>query len=121
MMIAQPANLPIPSPTASPVTVPPIQENTIDLIVTLLQQLAPEQQQYVLDFVEFLVQKYATPPTMEQQSEAQPPEHQDAEPTIWEKLRNIMAEVPDEEWAKVPTDGSYQHDHYLYGTPKREL
>ena len=57
MMIAQPANLPITSPTASPLAVTPTQENTIDLILTLLQQLPPEQQQLVLDFAEFLVQK----------------------------------------------------------------
>jgi hypothetical protein len=32
-----------------------------------------------------------------------------------------MAKLPDEVWENMPTDGSYQHDHYLYGTPKREL
>ena len=105
-MIAQPANLPIPSPTASPVTVPPTQENTIDRILTLLQQLAPEQQQYVLDFVEFLVQKHnsKTPKS-----------------DLWDILDRAAANIPQEERALMPTDGSYQHDHYLYGTPKREL
>ncbi len=93
-MIAQPAK----SPTNQP--------DTLDKIQTYLHHLAPAQQQQVLDFVEFLVQKN------------QPSEPQK---TIWQKIDELMAEVPDEQWAMVPTDGSYQHDHYLYGTPKREL
>jgi len=28
--------------------------------------------------------------------------------------------IADEEVAKMPTDGSINHDHYLYGTSKRE-
>jgi hypothetical protein len=38
---------------------------------------------------------------------------------IWEVAREIAATIPDEEWAKLPTDGAEQHDHYIYGTPKR--
>ncbi len=116
-MVAQPASSPVVQPVEA--NTPPA--TTIDRILALLQQLDPAQQQLVLEFVEFLVQKYTKQPTIEPQLEAQPTEPQETEPSIWEKLRNIMADVPDEEWAKVPTDGSYQHDHYLYGTPKREL
>ena len=39
---------------------------------------------------------------------------------VWERLLAIMADVPDEELAKLPTDGAAQVDHYVYGTPKRE-
>jgi hypothetical protein len=78
----------------------------LQTIQTKVRSLPPERQQQVLDFVEFLAQK----------TQSQPPQK-----TIWEKIRERMAEVPDEEWENVPTDGSYQHDHYLYGTPKREL
>jgi Arc/MetJ-type ribon-helix-helix transcriptional regulator len=38
---------------------------------------------------------------------------------IWEIAQEIAASIPDEEWAKLPTDGAEQHDHYIYGTPKR--
>ena len=31
----------------------------------------------------------------------------------------MTADVPDEEWDKLPTDLAEQHDHYIYGTPKR--
>lgn len=38
---------------------------------------------------------------------------------IWEEIAEIMSEVPDEEFAKLPRDGASQVDHYLYGHPKR--
>jgi len=38
---------------------------------------------------------------------------------IWEVFEEITAGIPEEEWAKLPTDGAEQHDHYIYGTPKR--
>lgn len=38
---------------------------------------------------------------------------------IWEVFEEIMKEVPDEELRKLPPDGSFNHDHYLYGFPKR--
>ncbi|MCY7277038.1 MAG: hypothetical protein LH702_25750 [Phormidesmis sp. CAN_BIN44] len=77
----------------------------IDSINAYLKLLPKEQQKEVLEFVHALVQK------------TQPEEQKQ---TIWEKMHELAAKVPDEVWAKVPTDGSYQHDHYLYGTPKRE-
>jgi hypothetical protein len=38
---------------------------------------------------------------------------------IWEEIQDLTVDVPDEEWDKLPTDLAEQHDHYLYGTPKR--
>jgi Arc/MetJ-type ribon-helix-helix transcriptional regulator len=38
---------------------------------------------------------------------------------IWERVLERSAAIPDEEWDKVPVDGAEQHDHYIYGTPKR--
>ena len=38
---------------------------------------------------------------------------------IWERILALTADAPPDELAKVPTDGASQHDHYLYGTPKR--
>jgi hypothetical protein len=38
---------------------------------------------------------------------------------IWERVLERSAAIPDEEYDKLPTDLSEQHDHYLYGTPKR--
>lgn len=63
---------------------------------------------------------------LEQPASAQPiepaeAENPQAEPRkpIWEVFQEISATIPDEEWAKLPTDGAEQHDHYIYGTPKR--
>jgi hypothetical protein len=38
---------------------------------------------------------------------------------IWEVIAEISEEIPIEEWEKLPSDGSVNHDHYLYGAPKR--
>jgi hypothetical protein len=51
------------------------------------------------------------------------PEHRGDEP-VGEYLLRIAAEmrasIPAEELAKIPSDLSINHDHYLYGAPKVE-
>ena len=37
----------------------------------------------------------------------------------WEAFDKIMNDVPKEEFKKLPTDGALEHDHYIYGTPKK--
>ena len=39
---------------------------------------------------------------------------------LWEIAEEISAQVALEEWEKLPADGAEQHDHYLYGSPKRD-
>lgn len=39
--------------------------------------------------------------------------------SLLDELDRILAKVPAEELAKLPRDGAEQHDHYIYGTPKR--
>jgi hypothetical protein len=43
----------------------------------------------------------------------QPPRH------ISQVIAEIMADTPPEELAKLPADGASEHDHYIYGWPKR--
>ncbi len=38
---------------------------------------------------------------------------------IWEEILDLVKDVPPEELDKLPTDGASQHNHYIYGTPKR--
>jgi hypothetical protein len=38
---------------------------------------------------------------------------------IWDVISEISGDVPIEEWDKIPNDGSINHDHYLYGAPKK--
>ena len=60
----------------------------------------------------------------QEQAQALPPAARPADPAqarkpIWEVFQELSASVPDEVWDAVPTDLSEQHDHYIYGTPKR--
>ncbi len=38
---------------------------------------------------------------------------------IWERIADLAASLPEEAIAGLPVDGASQHDHYLYGAPKR--
>ena len=37
---------------------------------------------------------------------------------VWEMILEIMEDVPKEDRDNLPVDGSEEHDHYIYGTPK---
>lgn len=39
---------------------------------------------------------------------------------IWEVVEEINSSLPADTWANVPTDGSINLDHYLYGAPKQQ-
>ena len=43
----------------------------------------------------------------------------EARKPVWERILERTAAIPDEEFDKLPTDLADQHDHYLYGAPKR--
>lgn len=73
-----------------------------ETVIEKLRVLPVEKQQEVLSFIENL----AAP-------------SRKSEPTIWEKIRKRAQKVPDEVWEKLPRDGAEQHDHYLYGVPKK--
>ena len=40
--------------------------------------------------------------------------------SIWEVVDEINANLPVDTWENVPTDGSINLDHYLYGAPKKQ-
>lgn len=40
---------------------------------------------------------------------------------IWEWFIEASLAIPDEELDRLPPDGATQHDHYIYGTPKRPV
>ena len=39
---------------------------------------------------------------------------------IWEVISDIVKDVPDEVFDRLPKDGASQVDHYIYGLPKRD-
>jgi hypothetical protein len=55
--------------------------------------------------------KKAEPAPAEQSLEDRP---------IWEVIQDIMKDVPEEVFDRLPKDGASQVDHYIYGLPKRE-
>ncbi|MDX2212733.1 MAG: hypothetical protein SFY66_05530 [Oculatellaceae cyanobacterium bins.114] len=40
---------------------------------------------------------------------------------IWEIAQEITSDMTEEEIRQLPSDGAEQHDHYIYGIPKRTL
>ncbi|GAP93573.1 hypothetical protein [Leptolyngbya sp. NIES-2104] len=39
--------------------------------------------------------------------------------TLIELMERLTADMTEEEIAQLPKDGAEQHDHYIYGSPKR--
>jgi hypothetical protein len=37
---------------------------------------------------------------------------------FWQKLIILGQEIPEKEWAKLPTDLSRNFEHYMYGAPR---
>ena len=74
-----------------------------DQIIEKLRSLPFEKQEEVLKFAEELSSS-AAPRRM----------------SIFEEIDKIVKDVPQEAWDEVPTDGSTNHDHYLYGIPKKK-
>ncbi len=66
-----------------------------------------------------LLQQLKQDQTQTDQTIASPADAAPKRKPIWEEFEDIAASIPDEEWAKLPVDGAEQHDHYIYGTPKR--
>ena len=69
-----------------------------------IQVLSEEEMRQVLNFVTGL-------------REAKQASRAKSISTVFEELSN---QVPLEEWSKLPSDGAENHDHYLYGAPKKK-
>jgi hypothetical protein len=80
-------------------------------LIEKLRRLPLEKQQEVLEFVEKLDRQETR-----ETSQAEPKDRM----PIWERIAEISKEVPPEVWDELPTDGSINVDHYLYGSPKRK-
>ena len=80
----------------------------LQVIVDKLEKLPAEKQRKVLDFVQQLE-------TLPDAESGQPvPQAK----SMWAVIEEITSQVPPEAWAELPTDGSINVDHYLYGAPK---
>lgn len=68
--------------------------------------LPQSKQAEVLEFVERLAMQEKTSAPLRERP-------------IWEVITEISSRVPEEVWNNVPSDGSLNVDHYLYGAPKK--
>lgn len=75
-----------------------MQTDVVEKISSKVKRLSADQQEKVLEFVE----------------EFEPSRH-----TLWEMVKDKVERIPKDVLEKLPTDGSENHDHYLYGTPKK--
>lgn len=82
--------------------------NLEDQLIDKVRALAPDKQQEALRLLDTL----ATSPSSEGTGVDRRP--------IWEVVDEINAGLPADTWENVPTDGSINLDHYLYGAPKQQ-
>jgi division protein CdvB (Snf7/Vps24/ESCRT-III family) len=75
--------------------------NLVETAAEKMQSLPLEKQQEVLQFIENLAQENVP------------------RKTIWEKIDERVNQIPEEVLERLPVDGAKQHNHYLYGAPKR--
>lgn len=82
--------------------------NLEDQLINKVRALPPEKQQEALRLLDTL----ATGVSLEETDMDRRP--------IWEIVNEINAGLPADTWENVPTDGSVNLDHYLYGAPKQQ-
>ncbi len=74
-----------------------------EVVIECLRGLTPAEQHQVAAFARAMLETHSLP----------------LRQTLWEKIDERAAAVPSSIWERVPTDGAEQHDHYLYGSPKK--
>ena len=81
----------------------------------LLQELESAPEALLEATLQFVLATKATPPV--------PPESNGSEPNGIQSLLDLLDSMPlsPEEAAALPHDGAENHDHYLYGAPKKPV
>ena len=82
--------------------------NLEDQLIDKVRALPPEKQQEALRLLDTLTSDASFEGTREDRR------------SIWEVVDEINAGLPADTWENVPTDGSSNLDHYLYGAPKKQ-
>ena len=80
-----------------------MQTDVAETIFDIVKVLPKTKQEKVLDFVNEL------------QAEEKPSLH-----SLFQKIEERGHNIPDEVWEEIPSDGSVNHDYYLYGARKRK-
>src|SRR5690242_21891939 len=82
--------------------------NLEDQLIDKVRALPPDKQREALRLLDSLTIDASTEPIDAHRR------------SIWEVVDEINAGLPADTWEKVPTDGSINLDHYLYGAPKKQ-
>jgi hypothetical protein len=91
---------------------------TKEQLIAELEGVPEELLQQVLQFVLTSKEQAHTPQTASNSTTSNSV-NSNSSKTIWEIAEEITRDMTPEEIAQLPTDGAEQHDHYIYGTPKR--
>lgn len=75
--------------------------NVEDALIEKVRMMSPEQQKQVLKLVDGFVS------------------NSEEEKSIWDEIDEIVQSAPEGTWDSLPSDGSMNVDHYLYGAPKK--
>jgi hypothetical protein len=84
--------------------------NLSDEQATALQAKAAAEGLSLEAWIEKLAERAAPSPPVERPLQ-----------TAAQIILDSMRDIPPEIMATMPTDGASQHDHYIYGWPKREV
>ena len=84
--------------------------NLEDQLVNKVRALPPSKQQEALRLLD----------TLASRANAEPNGTGVDRRPIWEIVEEVNAGLPADTWDSVPTDGSTNLDHYLYGAPKQQ-
>ena len=91
------------------ITIDAIYENGV---LRPLQPLVLKEREQVRVTVEPRVERVAEVETGEAAYES-------AQPSLGERIAALARDLPPDVIDSLPDDGASQHDHYIYGTPKR--
>jgi hypothetical protein len=92
-------------------------------ILSSIDALSPDQVRQLLRALESRVaategQPSPAPLTGAEAADS-PGQRAESHKPIWEVIEEENRSIPPEVWDDLPTDLAAQHDHYIYGTPKR--
>lgn len=76
-------------------------------VIESIRVLSEDKQKQVLKYVREI---------NKEEAKEKPPQRK-----LMQKLEELRAKLPKDAFKDSPTDGSLNHDHYLYGSPKREV
>ncbi len=79
----------------------------------LIQEIERSPEAFLEEFLDFVL--FAK---KRRQNEFQSQEPETYKP-IWEVAADLVRDIPQEVLDTMPTDGAENHDHYLYGAPKK--